>query len=155
MHFHNGDTLTSDDVVFTWQRFNTPGALARGTLTGIKDVRAIDPITVEIETAGPFPILLNALQGFYIMDRKWAEANGAAAASDLTAQQENYATRNENGTGPFRVVSRIARRPDRAGGVRGMVGHAGPRPRPRHLRAAPLGGDADREPDLRHDRRRR
>jgi peptide/nickel transport system substrate-binding protein len=106
--FHNGDKLTSDDVVFTWTRFNTPGALARGTLAGIKDVRAVDPLTADIETDGPFPILLNALQGFYVMDRRWADANGADDATDLTAQQENYATRHENGTGPFRVVSRTA-----------------------------------------------
>ena len=106
VHFHNGDVLTADDVAFTWKRFNTPGALARGTLSSIKDVRAVDPGTVDIETNGPFPILLNALQGFYVMDRHWAETNGASTASDLTGQQENFAGRNENGTGPFRVVSR-------------------------------------------------
>jgi peptide/nickel transport system substrate-binding protein len=106
VRFHNGDTLSADDVVFTWARFNTPGALARGTLSGIKAMRAIDLLTVEIETAGPFPILLNALQGFYVMDRAWAEAHGATAASDLTAQVENFAARAENGTGPYRVASR-------------------------------------------------
>jgi peptide/nickel transport system substrate-binding protein len=104
--FHNGDPFTADDVVFTWKRFNTPGALARGTLSGIKDVRATGPLTVEIETVGPFPILLNALQGFYVMDHAWAEANGATASSDLTGQQENFAARHENGTGPFRVAAR-------------------------------------------------
>jgi peptide/nickel transport system substrate-binding protein len=104
--FHNGDKLTADDVVFTWARFNTPGALARGTLSGIKAMRSIDPLTVEIETIGPFPILLNALQGFYVMDHGWAEAHGAMAASDLTGQTENFASRNENGTGPYAVASR-------------------------------------------------
>jgi peptide/nickel transport system substrate-binding protein len=104
--FHNGDKLTADDVVFTWARFNTPGALARGTLAGIKEMRATGPLSVEIETVGPFPILLNALQGFYVMDKAWAESHGAAAASDLTSQTENFAGRNENGTGPYRVASR-------------------------------------------------
>ena len=71
-------------------------------------MRAPDPATVEIETTKPFPVMLNALLGMDIMDRKWSEENGAAAASDLTSQTENYATRHANGTGPFKLVSREA-----------------------------------------------
>jgi peptide/nickel transport system substrate-binding protein len=104
--FHNGDPFTADDVVFTWHRFNTPGALARGALSGVQDMREVDPLTVDIATKGPFPILPNALLGFYVMDHAWAVANGATAASELTSQTENFASRHENGTGPFRVVSR-------------------------------------------------
>jgi peptide/nickel transport system substrate-binding protein len=104
--FHNGAALTADDVVFTWERFNTPGSLNKSNLSAIKAVRAVDPLTVEIETTRPFPILLNAIQQFYVMNRAWAVANGAATASDLTAQVENFAARNANGTGPFRLVSR-------------------------------------------------
>jgi peptide/nickel transport system substrate-binding protein len=106
--FHNGEKFTSDDVVFTWQRINTPGALAKGTLAAIKEIRAVDPYTVDIETYRPFPILLNAIQQFYMMSRSWSEAHGAAAATDLTAQTENYAGRNADGTGPFRVISHTA-----------------------------------------------
>jgi peptide/nickel transport system substrate-binding protein len=104
--FHDGSKLTADDVVFTWERFNTPGSLNKGNLAAIKEVRAIDPATVEIETARPFPILLNAIQQFYVMSRAWAVKNNATTASDLTQQAENFAGRNENGTGPFRLVSR-------------------------------------------------
>ena len=105
VRFHNGDAFTADDVVFSWTRLNTPGA-NRGALTAVKAMRAIDPQTLEIETARPFPILLNALLQFPVMGRAWSEANNAAAASDLGGTVENYATRHENGTGPFRVVSR-------------------------------------------------
>ncbi len=105
--FHDGAKLTADDVVFTWERFNTPGSLNKGNLAAIKEVRAIDPSTVEIETHRPFPILLNAIQQFYVMNRAWSVAHAATGASDLTAQTENFAGRNENGTGPFRLVSRV------------------------------------------------
>ena len=105
VRFHNGDAFTADDVVFTWARLNTPGA-NRGPLSAVSAVRAADALTVEIETARPFPVMLNALLGMPIMDRAWSEANNAAAASDLTANKENFATRHENGTGPFRIVSR-------------------------------------------------
>lgn len=105
--FHGGETLTADDVVFTWERFNTPGSLNKGNLAAIKSVTAIDPLTVDIETARPFPILLNAIQQFYVMNRAWSVAHAATAASDLTSQTENFAGRNENGTGPFRLESRV------------------------------------------------
>ncbi len=106
VRFHNGDPFTADDVVFSWTRLNTPGALNRGTVAAVKEMRRVDDLKLDIETRGPFPILLNTLLQFSIMGRAWSEANGAAAASDLTSQTENFASRNENGTGPFRVVSR-------------------------------------------------
>lgn len=106
VRFHGGQAFTADDVAFSWRRINTPGALNRGTLSNVRDMRAVDPYTVEITTERPFPILLNALLQFSIMSRAWCEEHGAAAASDLTGQQENWAGRNANGTGPFRVLSR-------------------------------------------------
>ena len=105
VRFHNGDPFTADDVVFSWSRVNTPGGNP-GAMAAVSALRALDPATIEMTTARPFPILPNALLQFPIMGRAWSVANGAAAASDLSARTENFATRNENGTGPFRVVSR-------------------------------------------------
>lgn len=106
VRFHGGEALTAEDVVFSWARINTPGALAKGNLANVADVRAVDDHTVEIETRGPFPILLNALTQFYVMDKGWSEANNASASSNLTAREENAAARMTNGTGPFRLQSR-------------------------------------------------
>jgi peptide/nickel transport system substrate-binding protein len=103
--FHGGEAFTADDVAFTWTRLNTPGA-NRGPLAAVTAMRAVDAQTVDIETAQPFPVLLNALLGMGIMSRSWSEAHGAAASSDLSASTENFATRHENGTGPFVVESR-------------------------------------------------
>ena len=105
VRFHDGEAFTADDVVFTWARLNTPGA-NRGPLSAVSAVRAVDSLTVEVETARPFPVMLNALLGMPIMSRSWSEANDAVSASDLTAGRENYATLHENGTGPFRIASR-------------------------------------------------
>jgi peptide/nickel transport system substrate-binding protein len=44
------------------------------------------------------------------MSKVWSERNNATAPADLTSRQENFATRNAMGTGPFRLVSR---EPDR------------------------------------------
>lgn len=106
VRFQGGESFGAEDVVFSWQRLNTPGALARGVLTIIKEVRATGPLTVEIETVRPFPILLNALTQMHIMDAGWAAANTATAATNLQAREETGASRSANGTGPFRIVSR-------------------------------------------------
>ncbi len=104
--FHNGESFDADDVVFSWQRVNTPGALVKGNLSDVKDVRKIDAYTVEVETHAPLPILPNELVQLLIMDKDWSEANRATEASDLQKQKENAANRQANGTGPFKLKSR-------------------------------------------------
>ena len=104
--FHGGETFDADDVVFTWQRVNTPGSLVKGNLSDIKDVRKVDAFTVDVETLTPLPTLTNEIVQLLVMDKGWAEANRATEASDLQKQRENFANRNTNGTGPFQLKSR-------------------------------------------------
>jgi peptide/nickel transport system substrate-binding protein len=106
VRFHNGDALTADDVVFSWQRAQSPGSLVKGNLRDIREVRKVDAHTVDVETRGPFPLLVNALMNLPIMDKAWCEANSATEASDLQQKKENFANRNANGTGPFMLKSR-------------------------------------------------
>ena len=61
-------------------------------------------------TGQPDPILPNSLTQFGVMSRAWLERNNAARVADLTAREENFATRNAMGTGPFMLSSR---EPDR------------------------------------------
>jgi len=57
--FHNGDNFDADDVVFSWKRVNTPGAILKGNLSDLKDVRKVDQYTVDVETVRPLPTLAN------------------------------------------------------------------------------------------------
>jgi peptide/nickel transport system substrate-binding protein len=104
--FHNGEPFSADDVVFSWQRMQSPGSIAKLDLGGIKDVRKVDAYTVDVETHAPFPLVLNNLMSFTIMSKAWCEANNAKEASDLQQKKENFANRNANGTGPFMLKSR-------------------------------------------------
>ena len=104
--FHGGETMTADDVVFSWQRVQTPGSLSKLNLGSVKDVRKVDASTVDVETKAPFPLLLNELLNLPIMSKAWSEANNAREASDLQQKKENFANRNTNGTGPFMLKSR-------------------------------------------------
>jgi peptide/nickel transport system substrate-binding protein len=104
--FHNGEPFTADDVVFSWQRIQSPGSIAKLNLGDVKDVRKVDEFTVDVETKAPFPLLPNELLNLTIMSKSWSEKNNATEASDLQQKKENYANRNTNGTGPFILKSR-------------------------------------------------
>ena len=59
----------------------------------------------------PDPILLQEITLWGIMSKVWCEAHGATQPTDLTkTKDENFATRNANGTGPFMLD---VREPDR------------------------------------------
>ncbi|WP_338665212.1 ABC transporter substrate-binding protein [Pararoseomonas sp. SCSIO 73927] len=108
--FHDGSPFTADDVVFSAQRVRAGGSNLTSVLSSVKEVRKIDDHTVEFETHAPDPIFLEEITTWAIMSKRWAEANNATQAVDLTTGQENFATRNANGTGPFVLASR---EPDR------------------------------------------
>ncbi|RDB44321.1 ABC transporter substrate-binding protein [Halomonas sp. DQ26W] len=104
--FHEGQSLTADDVAFSLNRARHEHADMRGLLTSISEVRATDDYTVEVETHEPNPLLPNNLTNLFIMSREWAEEHGVEEPQNYAAGEETHAVRNANGTGPFRVESR-------------------------------------------------
>jgi peptide/nickel transport system substrate-binding protein len=110
VRFHDGTPFTAEDVVFSYTRARAQGSNITAYFATVKEARVVDPLTVEFETHRPNPIFLEEITGWGIMSRRWAEANNATRSADLTTREENFATRNANGTGPFILVSR---EPDR------------------------------------------
>ncbi|MEX6507768.1 ABC transporter substrate-binding protein [Jiella sp. M17.18] len=106
--FHNGDKFTADDVIFTWKRSLTPGSDVKGVGGEMTDIKKIDDYTILVTTPSPNPILPRELPFFYIMDKKWAEANNTTEATSPKDANSSttYASTHENGTGPFVVTSR-------------------------------------------------
>ena len=103
--FHNGNPFTADDVVASIERLKNPDARAKGNAANIDGVRKIDDLTVEIDMAGPYPLLLNDLTGIFMMDEEWMEANDALAPGNITTGTTTYASTNAMGTGPFMLDS--------------------------------------------------
>ncbi|MGG5810148.1 ABC transporter substrate-binding protein [Falsiroseomonas sp. CW058] len=108
VRFHGGEPFTAADVVMSAERVRQNDMAY--TLQSVTAVRAIDDFTVEMDTRGPNPILLQDLTLFFIMNSAWVQANNAMAVA--RAGQPGAATAfpqlNANGTGPFRVVERLA-----------------------------------------------
>src|SRR5215469_98056 len=96
--FHNGDTMTPADVVYSLDRIVDPAQNSPyQTLYSFKSVTATGPDTVEIKLASPQASLLGLLAQPWsggIVDKAWMESK---SKDDLKTQ--------ENGTGPFKLTS--------------------------------------------------
>ncbi len=104
--YHDGAAFDSEDVKFSLDRAMTPDSDYKELLASVVEVRAPDPMTVEIVTNGPNPIMPNNLTNMFIMDKDWAEANNAVKVQDYEGGEDTFAAKNANGTGPYRLVSR-------------------------------------------------
>ncbi|MBC7799148.1 MAG: ABC transporter substrate-binding protein [Gemmatimonadaceae bacterium] len=100
--FHGGEAFTADDVLFSYKRATGPGSQINANFATVKEVNKIDDLTVDFVTKVPDPIFLQQITTWGIMSKQWAEKNNAVETVDLTkTKEENFATRNANGTGPF------------------------------------------------------
>jgi peptide/nickel transport system substrate-binding protein len=104
--WHDGSPFSADDVVFSLTRANDEGSNMRGHFVSVKEVRKVDNLTVDVETKYPDPVMADKLMQIAIMSKAWSEKNNARRSADLTKNEENYATRNAMGTGPFMLKSR-------------------------------------------------
>ncbi|MFM1653278.1 ABC transporter substrate-binding protein [Brevibacillus sp. B_LB10_24] len=98
--FHNGDTLTSNDVKFTLDRISKDKTVLEYVYYNriITDVKVIDDLQFEIITKTKAPTLLNLLvkNGSEILPKKYIEENG----------WDNF-LKNPVGTGPYKYVKWI------------------------------------------------
>lgn len=104
--FHNGAAFDSEDVVFSINRAMADGSEMKELLSSVQDVRAVGAYTVDIETKGANPLLVNNLTNMFMMDKSWSEANDVMTPHDVAKGETNFATMNTNGTGAFMLVSR-------------------------------------------------
>ena len=103
VHFHDGSVFTADDAVFSFERAMAPPSQRQFVLKGLKRVRVVDPLTIDLELAAPDAVLPQKLVLVAMMSRRWAQAHHVERAQDFNARQETFAVRNANGTGAYRL----------------------------------------------------
>ncbi|MBM3567275.1 MAG: ABC transporter substrate-binding protein [Alphaproteobacteria bacterium] len=104
--FSDGSPFTADDAVFSLTRANSQGSNMTGYFVSVKEIRKAGDLAVEVETKYPDPLLDQKFAALGMMSKAWAEKNNAQQSADLTKMQENFATRNAMGTGPFVLSGR-------------------------------------------------
>ena len=97
--FHNGDLLTADDVVFTFERVLKEGGVGgqssprKGLLGPLQKVEKMSDRKVKFVLGNPFPPFLQALVHFQIVPQNYVKEVG-----DQTFAEKPV------GTGPFKFV---------------------------------------------------
>ena len=102
--FHDGSPFTADDVVFSFGRIKQPQGTMAIYVTGIAEIKKVDDNTVDFMLSGPNPILLRNIGDFFIMSKVWAEKNKTTNTQDYRNKEDNYASRNVNGTGGYKIT---------------------------------------------------
>jgi peptide/nickel transport system substrate-binding protein len=104
VNFHDGSPFTADDVIFTFERIKQPQGTMQIYVTGISEIKKVDSHTVDFILSAPNPILLRNIIDFRMMSKTWAEKNNTTKVQDYKAKEENFASRNVNGTGAYRIT---------------------------------------------------
>ena len=72
--FHNGNSLTADDVVFTVNKARE--SIRPDLVANIAEITAVDDLTVEIKTPKPYAVLPNDLAELLILDEEYTADTG-------------------------------------------------------------------------------
>ncbi len=98
--FHNGDPVTADDVLFTFDRILREGAVGgqssprKGLLGPLQKVEKVGEDRIRFTLAEPFPPFLQALVHFQIVPMRYIRQVGDRAFAERPI-----------GAGPFRFVA--------------------------------------------------
>ncbi len=106
VRFHDGAAFTAEDVAFSLMRAKAPTSDYKVAVAAVAEVVIVDDYTVRVITTAPAPTFPDWLTTIFIMDKGWAEAHNVLVPQDFKGGEENFAARNANGTGPFKVVER-------------------------------------------------
>src|SRR6202049_2340846 len=89
--FQNGDPFTADDVVFSADRVRAKGSNLTTRIATDTKVVKVDDYTVDFVLTSPNPILTGQWDTWYIMDKKWAEANNTVEPTPVAATSPRFA----------------------------------------------------------------
>ncbi len=103
--FQNGNPFTADDVVFSADRVRAKGSDLLSYIPADAKAVKVDDYTVDFVLTSPNPILHALWDSWYIMGKKWAEANNVVEPTPVAATTPSYASLNTNGTGAFTIES--------------------------------------------------
>jgi peptide/nickel transport system substrate-binding protein len=104
--FHDGAAFTADDAVFSIKRAMAPTSNFGIYIDSVEDAVKVDDVTIDIVTKVADPIIPDKFTRLFIMSKAWAEANRSVQPQNYGAKEETYASRNTNGTGPFKLLRR-------------------------------------------------
>ena len=105
--FHSGNTMTADDVVWTFQRLqNSPDFKA--IFEPYEKMVKVDDNTVDLVSKGAYPLVLQTATYIFPMDSKFytGKTEDGKDKSEIVKHGNSFASTHISGTGPFIVTQR-------------------------------------------------
>lgn len=105
--FHSGNTLTSKDVKWTYDRL-VNSADYKAVFSPFADLKVVDEYTFDIITKEPYPLLLNSATYIFPMDSQFYSGKDEKGRDKglIKKHGDTFASRNISGTGPYVVSDR-------------------------------------------------
>lgn len=103
--FSDGQDFSADDVIFSFDRVRQPDSEFKTRVPLDAKIEKIDAHTIDFVLARPNPTLVGEWDTWYILSKKWAEANGATKIQPATGAGLNAFALKSNGTGAYVIVS--------------------------------------------------
>jgi peptide/nickel transport system substrate-binding protein len=103
--FHDGSPFSADDVIFSAERARSAGSQLKTRIPAGAKVVKVDDHTVDFVLASPNPILHSEWETWFIVSKRWMEANGGTNVQPASATALSPFALKANGTGPFVVAS--------------------------------------------------
>ena len=107
--FSDGTPFTADDVVFSINRANGPGSNVNGNFASMKEIKKVNDLPRRGDDQR-IPIRCSPTNGRRSAScpRRGPRRTTPLNAADMIKNEENFATRNAMGTGPFMLKERRA-----------------------------------------------
>ncbi|MCV6019836.1 ABC transporter substrate-binding protein, partial [Escherichia coli] len=105
--FHSGNSLTADDVVWTFERLQSSPDF-KAIFDPYEKIVKVDDYTFDLVTKGPYPLVLQTATYIFPMDSKFysGKTEDGKDKSELVKHGNSFASTHVSGTGPFIVTSR-------------------------------------------------
>src|SRR6476660_6146335 len=102
VRFHSGRTLSAQDVVWTFNRLKQSPDF-KALFEPFIEAKAVDDLTVDLVTKGPYPLVLNLATYIFPMDREFYTGTDERGRPkvDIVKQGAYFASTHVSGNGPF------------------------------------------------------
>ncbi|MEG3754971.1 ABC transporter substrate-binding protein [Psychromonas arctica] len=104
--FHSGNTMTADDVVWTFNRLKDSQDF-KAVFSPYEKLVKIDDYTIELVSYKPYPLVLQTATYLFPMDSKFYSGDmDGKDKSEIIKHGNSFASTHVSGTGPFIIESR-------------------------------------------------